>query len=161
MRNSALKAARHRMPPQNESGSQRGHSRRHSAGVRRLPPPHNQPLACNACKHQQPTHVRSSRRYAASRGHRATNSARITSDRLLPRLRASRSSARISHTGSRIEIIVHRPLFFLVFDENDFGMAARRANERALVVARLAWLNVDSAGRGAALTAIWIIDDCR
>jgi hypothetical protein len=53
------------------------------------------------------------------------------------------------------------PLFFLVFDENDFGMAARRANERALVVARLAWLNVDSAGRGAALTAIWIIDDCR
>jgi hypothetical protein len=60
--------------------------------------------------------------------------------------------------------LVNRHLFgrfLLVLDENDFGMVARRANERALVVARLAWLDADNPGPGAALTAIWIIDDCR
>jgi hypothetical protein len=54
-----------------------------------------------------------------------------------------------------------RKRFLLVFNENDFGMVALKANKRALVVARLAWLDVDSADRDAALTAIWIIDDCR
>jgi hypothetical protein len=50
--------------------------------------------------------------------------------------------------------------FLFVFNENDFGMVALRANERALVKARLTWLDLDNAGLGAALTAIWIIDDC-
>ena len=51
--------------------------------------------------------------------------------------------------------------FLFVFDENDLGMVALRANERALVVARLAWLDLNNAGAGATLTAVWIIDDCR
>jgi hypothetical protein len=51
--------------------------------------------------------------------------------------------------------------FLFVFNENDFGMVALRANERSLVKARLSWLDLDNAGLGAALTAIWIIDDCR
>ena len=49
----------------------------------------------------------------------------------------------------------------MVFDEDDFEMLALRADERALVVARLAWLDPNNAGRRAALSAIWIIDGCR
>jgi hypothetical protein len=70
---------------------------------------------------------------------------------LIPSGRALKRLARSRSRRSSIAVC-----FLFVFDQNNFGVVAIRAPERALVVARFGRFDVSNADRDTALTTIWI-----